>query len=170
MTNCTSYLLLFFSFFMHIWFKNKLTPLHFFYQSTIRLIDLRMSINDIYLSNHYKKEKERKKTSLFHILIWLFAKDEDKFTHFVVNFIFFSLSLSANDELRLVILMWCLLMYSCIHIFLRRQSLRKKFLRPPELLYIHIKSWSYHLPIYMNIWSVELCVKLNESIRSFLSY
>jgi hypothetical protein len=146
----------------------------------IRLIDLLMSINDIYCSNHRKEGgREREKTSLFirwsghlpkkNTFFFFFLRISKSFLHFrsTKSFVY-----SVIDELRLVILMWCLQMYSCINIFLYRQSLRKTFIRSSKLLSAYIKSWSHHLPIceYKKCW----VVKLNETARAhffpFLSY
>ncbi len=109
-------------------------------------------------------------------MIWLFAKDEEKFLLFLpiwklystVSFIF-SLSLLVIDELRWVILIWCLVMCSYIRIFLCRQSLRKTFYSPArDIICTHqimVASSTY-------MWTYEVlsCVKLNETIHSFLSY
>jgi hypothetical protein len=129
----------------------------------------------MHFSNH--RTGRGRKNVVIHILIWLVAKDEENLLRFffliskpysTVNFVF-SLSLSVIDALRLVILIWCLVMCSYIHIFLCRQSLRKKIYSPArDIICTHqimVVSSTY-------IWAYEVlsCVKLNETIRSFLSY
>ncbi len=104
--------------------------------------------------------QKRRKMSSLYLPIWKLYS--------TVNFVF-SLSLSVSDELRWVILMWCLVMCSYIRIFLCRQSLRKIFYSPArDIICTHqimVVSSTY-------MWTYEVlsCVKLNETIHSFLSY
>jgi hypothetical protein len=132
----------------------------------IRLIDLAMSINVgyFYCNNYSENAREREEI----VTIDAFESGHSPKTKNAQERerkVSFSSSLSVINELRLVILIGCLVMCShasmhpsiykciCLPVFLCRQSLslshslslRKKesFIRPPEPLHAHIKSWSH---------------------------
>jgi hypothetical protein len=132
----------------------------------------------MYRSNHSKKKRVSERKN-FILIFWSGYSPKTK-KKFLLFFSYFKIIFDGEFRLFVVIicgrrvevsniLMWCLVMWSYIHIFLCRQSLRKKFHSPTRDI---ICTHQIMVASSTHIWTYEVlsCVKLNENIRAFLSY